>query len=186
MAARCDYRYWVERDVWGPARAEISLVRSTPDHGALRLVHRHRPEAVVLLSRTFRPRAELDELERYAAELERVAEHANSGTLGYFVDKRSTEGTVEIALYERWFDGSHLRCEQLARRLFDPTDDQALVASAEFVAELEDWAERRNHDRELDDLQKRVEQTDMQERASEKTAAAAELAAILNQHQTPI
>ena len=75
-------------------------------------MHRHRPEAVVLLSHTFKPREELDE--------------------------------------------------------------------------LEDWAERRNHDRELDELEKRVEQTDMQERASEKTAAAVELAAILNQHQTPI
>ena len=93
---------------------------------------------------------------------------------------------MEVALYERWFDGSHLRCEQLARRLFDPADDQALVGSAEFVAELEDLANRRNHDRQLDDLQKRIEQTDMQERASEKTAAAAELVEILRQQQPPM
>jgi hypothetical protein len=36
-------------------------------------------------------------------------------------------------LYERWFDGAEIPTEELARKVFDASDEAALVASAEFV-----------------------------------------------------
>jgi hypothetical protein len=122
------------------------------------------------------------DLERYAAELERAARHGNDGTLGCFVDTRTRDSMVEVRLYERWFDGSHLRCDELASRSFDPDDDGALVASAEFVAELEVWAEQRNDAREASYLEARVEDAARDERALEHASAANELAQILARH----
>jgi hypothetical protein len=159
---------------------DIALVRHPASHGVLDRIHRHdRQDEVVMFHRTFRPLLELAELETYASRLELVARHVTEGTFGCFVETVSRDGSVEITLYERWFDGVQLHCEELAGREFDAGDDNALVASAEFLAELEAWAERRNDDRELSILNANVEEAARTERSSERSAAADELAEIL-------
>jgi hypothetical protein len=172
--------YTVERDIWGPAHAEIALVRRPASRGAFSRLRRHADQKLVLHARTFKPRVEAEQLERYAAKLELVARHANEGTLGCFLDTQPRAGTVEITLYERWFDGQHLHCEKLASRTFDASDEETLVASAEFVAELESWAEQLNDQRELDDAEARVETEARALRALERDSAAQQLARILN------
>jgi hypothetical protein len=181
MGPKPEYRYTVERDVWGPGRAEVSLVRRQVRHGLLARLHggQGSGDDLVMFRRTFRPGFELAELDHYIAELEQVAGHANGGTFGCFVDTRSRDGVVEITLYERWFDGRKLCCDELARREFDAEDEQALVASAEFVAELQDWAERRNDEREAGYRTESVEDDARRERATERASAADELAQIL-------
>jgi hypothetical protein len=172
------YRYSVERDSWGAAHAVVALVRRPPGQGVLG-ARQGRGEATIMFRRTFRPRVQLEELERYAAELERVAKHANAGTFGCFVDTRSRDGIVEVSLYERWFDGRQLRCEQLASREFDPDDEHTLVASAEFVAQLEAWAEARNDERDWSYVERAIEEHAREQRALERQSAADELARIL-------
>lgn len=176
------YTYEVQRDVWDAGRTEVSLVRRPEASPRLSLRRRSPAEPVVMFHRAFRPLLELKELEHYAAELEQVARHANNGTLGCFVDTRPHEGVVDVALYDRWFDGENLRCDELARRRFDAADEQALVASAEFVAELQQWAERRNEERELTYASDREETVARERDAREAAAAAEELAAILRSH----
>jgi hypothetical protein len=176
------FRYEVRRDVWDAGRTEVSLVREAPAPRRLSLHRGSRSDSVVLFHRTFRPLLELKELERYAAELERVARHADEGTLGCFVDTRPQEGIVEVALYDRWFDGEHLRCDELARRHFDAGDEQSLVASAEFVAELQQWAENRTEERELTYATEREETAARERDTREAAAAAGELALILRSH----
>jgi hypothetical protein len=60
---------------------------------------------------------ELDRLEGYATVLERIARHAGDGTFGRFVETDSDAGDVRITLYERWFDGDGIHCEELAKIL---------------------------------------------------------------------
>jgi hypothetical protein len=177
------FSYEVKRDVWGAGRTDVSLVRQAPSPHRRSLLRRaHGEEPLMLFRRTFRPLLELKELERYAAELERVARHGNDGTLGCFVDTRPHEGVVEVALYDRWFDGQSLRCDELARRRYDADDEQALVASAEFVAELQAWADQRNEERELAYAADREGAAGREQDARERTAAADQLAAILRTH----
>ncbi|HWF53360.1 MAG TPA: hypothetical protein VG223_01970 [Solirubrobacteraceae bacterium] len=171
MPAERRYEYRVERDVRGPARAEITLVR--------RARGRRGGDAVVIYGRRFKPRTESEQLERYSFELRQVAKHANDGTLGCFIDTQSAGGQVHVRLYERWFDGTRLHCEELAHRTFDAEDDGALVDSAEFVAELEDWAERRNEQRDLDWIEATVAEQERVRRALEQDRAAGSLARIL-------
>jgi hypothetical protein len=174
------FSYAVKRDVWGPDRAEVALVRRAESRRLS--LRRDHDERMVLFRRTFKPLLELEELERYASELEVAARHANEGTLGCFVDTRPHEGIVDVALYDRWFDGEHLGCDELARRRFDASDERSLVASAEFVAELEDWAERRNAERALTYSDDREETAARDRDAREREAAADQLAAILRSH----
>jgi hypothetical protein len=54
------------------------------------------------------------------------------------------DGTVRVTRHDRWFKGNYLLSEQVAHRQFDSSDDGALLASAEFLAELEDPAAHRN------------------------------------------
>jgi hypothetical protein len=158
---------------------DVKLVRYPPSHGLLgRLSHR-RDSGLVLFHRAFKPRTELDQLERYASELEQVARHGNDGSLGCFVETESHDGVVEITLYERWFDGQRLRCEQLANREFDPEREDALVASAEFRGQLETWAEDRNAERETSYLDAAADDSARIARATEHRQAADELAGIL-------
>ena len=176
------HHYSVVRDTRRPGYTDVALVRNSAPHGALdRLRHHERPDAIVLHHRTFRPMLELAELEAYAAQLERAAAHGNEGTLGCFVEtEKGEDGIVGVALYERWFDGRRLRCEQLAGRDFDSTADNAVVDSSEFLAELRDWAERRNDERESSDREAATEDAARTERSAERAAAAAELNQILS------
>jgi hypothetical protein len=184
------FRYRVVRDLSRPGFADIALVRETPggeaeSHGLLaRLRHRDQEDAALVLHhRVFKPMLELAAMEAYAAQLELAAEHGNDGTLGCFVQTRQTEdGTVDVTLWERWFDGSRLHCEQLAERAFDAGDDDAVVASSEFLAEIQAWAQDRNDEREAQQIDDAAQEQDRSERASERAENARQLAAILASH----
>ena len=102
---------------------------------------------MVLFRRMFRA-TQLSAIDHYAAQLALITHHVENKTFGCFVDIDSRAGTVQIALYERWFDGDRLHCEELARDMFDSDQDGTLAASAEYLAELEDLAERRDGERE--------------------------------------
>ena len=181
------YHYSVVRELDGPGRADVALVRSSDQHGALeRLLRKPRGDAVVVAHRTFRPMFELSKMEAYAAQLERAATHGNEGTLGCFVNtKQSENGTVQVALYERWFDGQRLRCEELACRDFDATEPDAVASSAEFLTELQSWAADPNEQQEVGYLEAAVLDRDRAERATERSDAARELAQILASHNKP-
>jgi hypothetical protein len=133
----------------------------------------------MLFHRTFRPLLELFALETYAGQLARVALHANDGTFGCFVAIDSRVGMLQIWLYERWFDGQRLHVDELAKRVFDPSDDGTLVRSAEFLAELGDSAERRNEEREAAYLAASAEDASRTQHAIERERVAEELARIL-------
>jgi hypothetical protein len=179
-AAR-QYEYYVERELGGRAYADIRLVRRAARRGSRgRLGSHDDRDGTVLFHRSFKPMLELDRLQGYASLLERVAQHANEGTLGCFVETDSRGGEVRITLYERWFDGAKLHCEELASRLFDASDESALVESAEFRGELEQWAEDQNAAREESYLGAAADEQARTERVTEQAAAAAELAKILS------
>jgi hypothetical protein len=180
------YEYTVVRDVGGPGYADVALVRFPAPHGLLeRLVHRERHDALVIAHRTFRPMFDLTEMEAYAAQLERAAKHGNEGTLGCFVEtEQRDDGQVRVALYERWFDGHQLRCEQLAQRDFDATEPDAVAASAEFLTDLQAWATDRDDERENSYLEAAAEDSDRAERAMDRDDAARQLAEILEAHNT--
>jgi hypothetical protein len=149
-------------------------------HGKLQRLHRDEHDGeLVLFHRTFRPLLELFRLEAYAGQLERVAQHANDGTLGCFVVIETSVGMLDILLYERWFDGQRLNVDELAKRMFDPSDDETLVCGAEFVAELADWAERRNVERDAAYVAASAEDASRTQRTMEWDRVAAELARIL-------
>jgi len=181
------YQYRVVRDLGGPRYADVALVRSPAPDGVLeRLLHREQRDALVLAHLTFRPMFELTEMEAYAAQLERAAKHGNEGTLGCFVDTEQHDGgVVRVALYERWFDGRRLRCERLALRDFDAAEPDALVASTEFLTELQSWAADRNDGRDSGYIDAAVQESDRSERATERDDAARQLEAILEAHNTP-
>jgi len=171
------YEYLVERDLTGSSGPTIKLTRY--EHKRTLFGRDRRHDGHVLFQRMFRPIGELSQLETYAALLERIARHANEGTFGCFVENESEGGHVQVTLYERWFDGTRLHCDVLARRAFDADDDNALVDSAEFRAEIEEWAEEQNDRREAwylsaaSDAEWRAQQT------AERAAAADSLAKIL-------
>jgi hypothetical protein len=160
---------------------DVELVRYPTRRGLLDRLHRNEEGGEVLFHRTFKPMGELDDIEAYAGQLELIAAHANAGTFGCFVDTTSRAGEVQITLYERSFDGRRLRCQSLAHRSFDPEDDSALVASAEFRAQLETWAEDRNE--ELEEAYRDAVDNDIvrMQRATDRQAAADELARILGE-----
>jgi hypothetical protein len=139
----------------------------------------------VLWSKHFAP-PEAAQLERYATTLEQVAKHANAGTWGCFVHTQANHGVVHVQLYERWFDGKQLHCEELAQRVFDTEEVGATAAAAEFVSELNAWAAMRNEQREREDNERRrleLEQAVVQqveaELSRERDRSAHRLARIL-------
>jgi hypothetical protein len=174
------YRYDVERDYPRPGFLDVALVRREVPPGRFHRRHQHgNNEGVVLFHRTFRPLLELAALETYAGQLARVAQHGNAGTLGGFVVIDSAGGTLQIGLYERWFDGQQLHVDELAQRTFDPGDDRTLVCSAEFLAAAGEWAERRDEEREAAYLEASAEDAARSQFAMERERKAEELAQIL-------
>jgi hypothetical protein len=175
------FYYSVVRDGGGPGYADVALVRSAVPQGVLsHILDRGVRDVVVIHHRSFRPLFDLSAMEAYAGQLERVAAHGNEGTLGCFVDiEDQTNGTVRIALYERWFDGDHVRCEELAAREFEATEEGAVTDSAEFLAELRAWAEKRNDEREAQDPDDEAAETVQSERTMDRADAARQLARIL-------
>jgi hypothetical protein len=174
------YRYDVERDCGRHGFVDVGLVRRQAPHGRFQRLYQHgRDEELMLFHRAFRPLLELFALETYAGLLTRVAQHANDGTFGCFVVIDPRVGMLQIRLYERWFDGQRLHVDELAKRVFDPGDDGTLVCGAEFLAELRDWAERRNEEREAAYLEASAEDASRTQHATERERVAEELARIL-------
>jgi hypothetical protein len=178
-------RYKVVRTLGGTGYTDVALVleRPSPTHQHLRR-RRRRPDAddtVVLHHRSFRPLVELAELEAYAAQLESAAAHGEKGTLWYFVTtKARRDGTVAVSLFDRWFDGQRLRCEERAHREFDSADDAASTAAGiDFTAELQAWAEQRNDEREARCRDAGIDELVQDDQSHETAAAALELAALL-------
>jgi hypothetical protein len=176
------YHYSVVRDIAGPGFADVALIRCSEPRGVLaHLLNHDRRDALVLHHRSFRPISELAELEAYAGQVERAAEHANNGTYGCFVETEQRDDTVvRVALYERWFDGEHLRCEPLAVQDFDSIEDDALVQSAAFLAGLRAWAEERNEEREAGYLDAAIAEAVRRERLIERIETGDQLARILS------
>lgn len=177
------YVYRVERVEEQPGWVRVSLVRQLERDEVRHLRHHVGvSERTVLFSQTFRPMLELAALEGYASHLALVARHAEAGTFGCFVESATTDGNVNVCLYERWFDGREIHTDELARRTFDASDEAALVASAEFVADLRAWAERQSDARETAYLQARDDDDARVQAAAEREAAGIELNAILAAH----
>jgi hypothetical protein len=169
--------YRVTRRSDGPGYVRIALVRGARDHGR---DCSQQPETV-LAQRTFRASLELFELESYAAKLERAAEHGNRGTLGCFVQiEPIPDGTVRVTLYERWFIGRHLLCEQLASREFDARKEDDVPASAAYLLDLQHQAAQRNDQREAAAAAAAAEDTAAVHRRNNLMTAAERLADLLN------
>ena len=186
MSERPRRTYTVERTDERPGHVDVALVCVT-DQEVTRRLRRHRDviERTVLFHRSFRPMLELAAMESYAARLANIARHANGGTFGCFVATEPADGYVEVRLYERWFDGGELHTDELAWRTFDASDDAALVASAECVAELRAWADRRNEEREAAYARSRDADQLTRSTIADRDSASRELAEILAEHARP-
>jgi hypothetical protein len=173
----------VIRTLGGKAFTDVALVLTRSSVAGHRFAARHHPaddDTVVLHHRVFRPLSELAELEAYAAQLEAAAAHAEQGRLWYFVTTRPhADGTVEVSLFDRWFDGHHVRCEQRAHGEFDSSDDASSAASVEFAASLQAWAEQQNAAREARCRELDGDALLEAERAAQTLAGAQDLAALL-------
>lgn len=164
-------------------RVRVSLVRNREHRFSKRLVpHRETVERTVLFSRSFRPLLESVAMDHYAAQLSLIARHARDGQFGCFIESRSEHGMVEVILYDRWFVESDIRMVELARRAFDASDEDSLVASTEFLADLRIWADRRNEQREAAAVAEHDADDARRLLASERDAASVELSRILAAH----
>jgi hypothetical protein len=175
-------RYEVRRTLGGKGFTDVALVLTRSPAARRRFAAHHHTEddTVVLHHHVFRPLSELAELEAYAAQLETAARHAEQGRLWYFLTTRPhADGTVEVSLFDRWFDGRHLRCEQRAHSEFDSSDEASAAASVEFTASLQAWAEQQNAAREARCRELDGGEQLEAERAAETRDAGRELADLL-------
>jgi hypothetical protein len=69
MADADGYEYFVDRDLWGPMRTDISLVRRPRNYGRQRHKEIDPDEEQVIYRRTFRPKYELAKLDHFASAL---------------------------------------------------------------------------------------------------------------------
>ena len=183
MQESWDDLWSVERSEEAGGRVRVSLVRRREHHFSKHLVaHTETVQSTVLFSHSFRPLLETVAMEHYAGQLSRIAEHAQDGKFGCFIENRAEDGMVAITLYDRWFVEPDIRTEELARRVFDASDEASLVASAEFVADLRIWADQRNDDRETTLLQERDADAAGRRLSAEQEAASRELSQILAAH----
>jgi hypothetical protein len=180
VSERRGYAYRVESAEEQSGRVRVSLVKQL-EREETRHLRRHVEvlERTVLFSQTFRPMFDLTAMESYATNLSLVARHAAAGTFGCFVQTATAAGNVEVCLWERWFDGREIHTDELARRVFDASDETALVASVEAVADLRAWAERQNEAREAAYAQELDDDDARSRAAAEREAASAELNEIL-------
>lgn len=183
MREAWDYVWEVESAEESAGHVRISLVRRREHRLSKHLIsHTETLERTVLFSRSFRPLLEAVAIAHYGAQLQLVALHAREGRFGCFVESRSEGANVEVILYDRWFDESDIRTEELARRAFDASDEASLVASTEFLADLKIWADRRNEEREAAILEERDADNARMRLASEQEAASRALNEILATH----
>lgn len=177
------YVWNIESTEESAGRVHVSLVRKREHRFSKHLVaHTETVEQTVLFSRSFRPLLDAVAMDHYAAQLSRIIRHAQEGRFGCFVENRSEHGMVELILYDRWFVESEILTEELARRAFDASDEDSLIASAEFLADLRIWADRRNEQREAAAAEEQDADDARRRLASEREAASLELSRILAAH----
>ncbi|HTW13348.1 MAG TPA: hypothetical protein VME01_11425, partial [Solirubrobacteraceae bacterium] len=166
------YVWDVESSEEAAGHVRVALVRKRERRSSSHLrQHTEVVERTVFFARSFRPLLETVALEHYKAQLELVARYAREGQFGCFVLTQSDEASVQVTLYERTFDGNEVCTEELARQAFDASDEQSLVTSTEFLADLRIWAERQNDAREQAILEAR-EADDVRARLASEQAAA--------------
>lgn len=169
-------RFHIHNQEVEPGVFELSLEEQ---HGARHLLGMRWTTVGVLARRRYRAN-DMFGIAEYRAALDQAARHAAAGHYGCYVEtKRHRGGTVEVELVSREIKDAKLQTEILASRTFDASDETALVASAEFAAELTAWAERVNDERSAALAEGAVEHAAALEDAAERERAAAELEAIL-------
>lgn len=180
------YVWEVEAADDGAGRVRVSLVRRrehrSTGHHLLRRAETETVERTVFLSRSFRPMLESVAMDHYTARLSELARYAEQDQFGCFAESRPEGGSVEVLLWQRSFDGVDIHTEELARQAFDASDEQALVASVEFLADLRAWAGRRNDELEAAYLEERDADDARVRMAAEQEAAGRELSQILAAH----
>jgi hypothetical protein len=175
-------RFHIHNQEVEPGVFELSLERQ---EGKRHLLGTRWETVAVLARRRYRAK-DMFGLAEYRAALTQAARHAAAGHYGCYVDtRRHRGGKVEVELVSRQIKDAKLRTEILASRQFDASDENALVASAEFAAELDAWADRVNDERETAMAEGTVEHDVALEDAAERERAAAELEAILRRTTRP-
>jgi hypothetical protein len=176
-------RFHIHSEEVEPGVFELSLEQQA---GARHLLRGTEWRTIAVLARRRYLANDMFGMASYRAALEQAAQHATTGHYGCYVETRRLRGgKVEVELIERVVVESKLRTEILASRTFDASDEGALVASSEFAAELSDWAERVNTERETVLAEGAVERDAALADAAERERAAAELEEILRRTSGP-
>lgn len=117
----------------------------------------------------------------YEAALSRAAQEARAGEYGCQVAVLPLkDGSIEIVVTEKVIDGMEFRQQVLATRRFDATAENAVVRSAEALAELRAWADERNRHRIERVMAAEATEPGVREQAGERERASRELADILS------
>jgi hypothetical protein len=175
-------RFHIHNEEVEPGVFEVSLEHQ---EGTRRLLGTHWRTVAVLARRRYRAN-DMFGLAQYRGALAQAAEHAAAGHYGCYVETQHLRGgKVAVELVSREIKDAKLQTEILASRTFDASDDDALVASSEFAAELRAWAERVNDERTTALAEGTVEHDAELADAAERERAAAELEAILRRTSGP-
>jgi hypothetical protein len=175
-------RFHIHNEEVEPGVFELSLEHQ---HGSGRLFGTRWETVAVLARRRYRAN-DMFGLAAYRAALAQAVEHAAQGHYGCYVETRRLRGgQVEVELISRVIVDAKLWTEILASRMFDASDEDALVASAEFAAELQAWADQVNDERNTALAEGAVEHDAALADAAERERAAAELEAILRRTSGP-
>ncbi|MBI5104624.1 MAG: DUF3824 domain-containing protein, partial [Solirubrobacterales bacterium] len=102
------------------------------------------------------------------------------GELGCYVavDPLS-DGSLRVRMVERRVAPDRVVTDILAERVFDAAEPGAVAGSAEVVAELREWAGRRNDDRGAAEQERAGRREDADAELAARRREAAELARIL-------
>jgi len=175
-------RFHIHTEEVEPGVFELSLEQQ---EGARHLLSTRWATVAVLARRRYLAN-DMFGLAAYKGALAQAAELAAAGQYGCYVEtRRQRGGKVEVELIERKIVDTKLKTEILASRAFDATDDSALVSSAEFAAELREWADRVNDERSEKLAEGLAEHDAALEDAAERDRAAHELAEILRRASGP-
>jgi hypothetical protein len=176
-------RFHIHSEEVEPGVFELSLEQQ---EGARHLLRGTHWQTVAVLARRRYLANDMFGMASYRAALEQAAGHATAGHYGCYVETRRLRGgKVQVELIEREVVDAKLRTAILASRTFDASDEDALVASSEFAAELSDWADRVNTERETVLAEGRAEHDQALADAAERERAAAELEEILRRASGP-
>ncbi|HEX4108621.1 MAG TPA: hypothetical protein VHX88_10835 [Solirubrobacteraceae bacterium] len=150
-------------------------------HGSVELALRvgGRDAQALIYRRRFRTR-DVVHWRDYHLVLERIAQHAAQGQLGWFVDVHGQlDGQLRLTVFDRFFDGHAIRCEARAQRELDGSAEDAVARSAELAAELRARADAENAERLNAMLDDAARADEARRVADERARSAVELERIL-------